>query len=121
MTRTLLTAIFLALFSQTAWGEDIYYCSETHFVEIDSGTLKNYKTKNFKLNVTVERLKFGGTGFFKHKELPITSWTEKNLWKASGDFYIVSFNEGQLIGAVSAYSKKGVVGILISAECDKFE
>jgi len=40
MTRTLLTAIFLTLFSQTAWANDVYLCKESGFSFTDLETME---------------------------------------------------------------------------------
>lgn len=40
MTRTLLTAIFLNLFSQTAWASDVYLCKQSGFVFTDFETME---------------------------------------------------------------------------------
>mgnify|MGYP001338261461 CR=1 FL=1 len=42
MTRTLLTALFLTLFSQTAWASDVYLCKKSGFV------YTNFKTAEIK-------------------------------------------------------------------------
>jgi hypothetical protein len=40
MTRTLLTAIFLTLFSQTAWASDVYLCKKSGFNYTDLETME---------------------------------------------------------------------------------
>ena len=120
MTRTLLTALFVTLFTQTAWAKNVYYCNGSHFTEFKGGKLENYKPENFKFSVDQKRLIFGAKGFFDELELKIVNWSKKDSWQASNDVTIVTFNEGQFVSATSGTDLKGVIGILIAADCDEF-
>ena len=121
MTRTLLTALFLISFSQTAWADSVYYCIGTHFAEIKGANLQSYTPQKFKFNVNPNRIRFGSGGFFSGSEFPISSWNAEDHWKAYGtDYAILSFHKGTFMFASSAFEIGGATGMLISARCDKF-
>ena len=54
MTRSILTAIFLTLFSQTAWAEEKYTCYLDKFMEVanDGGLFGPEETK-IQLNISI--------------------------------------------------------------------
>ncbi|MDA0846331.1 MAG: hypothetical protein O3C44_10415 [Proteobacteria bacterium] len=49
MTRTLLTAILITLFSQTAWADVVFYCSSGQMVGIEKDKFDRLSSEKFKL------------------------------------------------------------------------
>ena len=55
MPRTLLTAIFLTLFSQTAWTEEKYTCYLEKFTEVaNDGRLFGPEETKIQLNISIK-------------------------------------------------------------------
>jgi hypothetical protein len=118
MTRTLLTALFLTLFSQTAWAETVFYCTETVSVDINNHELTQYKPQNFKFKITGREVTFGSGGYFDNVTKNITTYHNENNWAATEKYSMLWFNEGNFIyTSAFIYVKKSAV---ISAKCDKF-
>jgi len=121
MTRTLLTVLFLALFSQTAGANTVYYCAGTQFTEIKASKLKNFKPQNFKFSVDQKSVTFGSDGFFAGSKFLIESWVSEVLWKAAdAGFGTTAFQDGEFVAALSFVGEDGATGLLIGAKCDKF-
>jgi len=121
MTRTLLTAIFLTLFSQTAWAKTVYYCTGTQFTEIKANKLENFKPQNFKFSVDQQGVTFGSDSFFAGSKMLIEKWVSESIWKAraAGDM-VVAFQDGAFVAAVAFVGDDSAMGLLIAAKCDKF-
>jgi hypothetical protein len=121
MTRTLLTAIFLTLFSQTAGAKTVYYCTGTQFTEIKANKLENYEPQNFKFSVDQKGVNFGSDGFFAGSKMLIEMWVSESIWKArdAGDV-VVAFQDGAFVAALAFVGEDGAMGLLVAAKCDKF-
>lgn len=117
MTRTLLTAIFLTLFSQAAWAEAVFYCSSEQIIKIENDKAERYQNENFKLAVVdnSEIITFRG-GPFNLKSFNIHYAADENWWDAGSEKTTFSLRDGRLYGAIT-HSRSMLV---ISAKCDKF-
>ena len=81
--RVLLTAMMIALLSQPAVAEKVYYCNVTDFTVIDhlAGGSKNYRVKPFKMSVSDNRVAFSqsfqvlpGTTFYNIRRVKDVIW-----------------------------------------------
>jgi hypothetical protein len=118
MTRTLLTAIFLTLFSQTASANTVFYCTGTNLVKVEDHKLEKFKTQNFKFSVNQNTIKFGSGGYFDKHEAGITRWTDEYNWASTNNMANITFLKGYFTSAeVYSYIDKA---FLITAKCDKF-
>jgi len=122
MTRTLLAAIFLTLFSQTAWANAVYYCSGTHLVQVENSIFERFSPLNFKFSVDRTKIKYGNSTFFNGAIESITFWQGENHWVSmNGDFAITKFKNGEYLMTTNGFWEEGIKATLISAKCDKFE
>ncbi|MDC0649102.1 hypothetical protein N8Z70_02835 [Candidatus Puniceispirillum sp.] len=118
MTRTLLTAIFLTLFSQTASAETVFYCTETVSLNVNNHELTNYKPQNFKFRITERVVTFGSGGYFDNATKIITSYSNENNWASTDKYSMMWFNKGYFIFTSAFILTKQ--SAIITAKCDKF-
>ena len=104
---------------ETAQAETVYFCSETHSIEIENHKLTQYKPQKFKFKVDEKNLEFGKGGFFDGSVSPITFWAGDTYFTASTKRHIIRFSDGSFVFA-NALSIDGGKGSLITAKCDKF-
>ena len=121
MKKLLITLMLISPFSFADWG-DVYYCQETHTLEITlEGKSKNHKLEKFqfKLDKTKNAMVFGKGGFFDGQETELReemNWPSKESWYAADRWSMAYFDEGKFL-----YVGVGAVGsVSISADCDKF-
>ena len=116
MIRTLLTAILITLFSQTAWAEVVYFCNVNQHITIDGQKLDRYKPHRFKMMVSArdKKVKFAG-GALDKMSFEFKNFWKKNDWYAKGSYAIIQF-EGRRFEYVSITSDITA----FSAECDTF-
>ena len=122
MTRTLLTAILLTLFNQTAWAGIIYYCASEQILAIEKDKTTRLSPEKFKLalegNATINdfnKIVFRG-GFLDKHSFDMHYAADDNWWQAGSEKSTFVFRSGWLYAAVST----GKYIISFSSKCDKF-
>jgi hypothetical protein len=115
LARTLLTAIFLNLFSQMAWADVVYQCSSKQFVVLEKGKLERREPKRFELVVDDKRKKIQFKDFEMPQSFSIGYFVDENWWWGGDEISNFVFKDGWLHGALA-----NTWAISFSAECDKF-
>ena len=121
MTRraTLLTTVFLTLFSQAALGKAVYFCEMTQNIDVKKHTLKPWKVERFKFSVSPEEVAFGTSAPppFTEKKLAVRIYEkEGQIFNAAGYFNLLNFKDGDFHYVESHFSEV----VLVTAKCDKF-
>ena len=122
MKRLLITLMLISPFSFADWG-DVYYCQETHSLEITlEGKSKNYKLEKFqfKLDKTKNAMVYGKGGYFTKSVMVLKqghSFPKREKWYANDVYAMLYFDTGKFlhVSTGSSGSKS------ISADCDKLE
>jgi len=121
MTRTLFTAIFLTLFSQTAWAEVVFYCTGTNFIQIENHKPTTYINEKFKFSIDEKRILYGSNHkFLKNMKMAVTYWKDENNWAVSAADHITRFKDGVYSFKSGFAIKNDVQTTVITAKCDKF-
>ena len=121
MKKLLITLLLASPFSFADWG-DVYYCQETHSLEITlEGKSKNYKPQKFqfKLDKTKNAMVFGKQGYFKDVVLELReemNWPVLESWYAKEVYAMAYFDKGKFLYVRTSPSGSNS----ISADCDKF-
>jgi len=128
LTRTLLTAIFLTLFSQTARAEKaVYFCTVKNIVMIDDHNLRVYESplykqrepKRFRMVVDAEEKQVSFKGDeLNNDRLNISEFWSKDSWEAKGDpdeQEIAKFDVGILY-----YIDISTGPYVLTADCEDF-
>ena len=123
MTRTLLTAVFLSLFSQTARAEVVYNCASEQRLVIEKDKTERLSPEKFKLaiegntsNNDLKIIVFRG-GFLDKHSFDMHYAADEDWWQAGSEKSTFVFRSGWLHAAVST----GKYIISFSSKCDKFE
>ena len=122
MTRALLTAILLTLFSQTACADVVFYCSSGQMVGIEKDKFDRLSSEKFKLALlgdeTINDFKtivFRG-GILDSYSFEVHYAADENWWQAGSEKSTFVFRNSWLYGSIS----NGENIISFSSKCDKF-
>ena len=117
MNKFVRRAMILGLLSLNAQAEEkVWHCEMTGHAEANMEGENKYKLEKFKMKVTPTEVNFGSGGYFDNHTAQVTFWIKPTYWRSSGEFSIITFEDGKFHFASALYDQ----ALAISARCDDF-